>query len=407
MRLLFLSQLFDPEYSIKGLDFLSSMRADGFDVTVVTTFPSYPTGKIYPGYKAHLWQVEVLAGIEIIRVYSFISQSKSKLARALSYGSFMVSASIAILFLKRRPNLVYAYHPQLTTGLIASFYKFIWNVPFVTDVQDLWPDALTATKASTSKLVSAVVGSLCSFVYRNSNHIVTLSNGYKAALIDRGVPEEKISVVYNWCNERAPEHMQINVPLPSDSFKHTFVYAGNLGAAQSIRTLVSAFSELNDQSICLLIFGSGVERQELVDYSRAIGARNVFFLGHIQSSEINGFLQRADVLIAHLRDEPVFEITVPSKTQAYLFAGKPILMAVRGEAAELIRNAKAGVCAEPQNPSSIAAAATSLVSDRGNWGVMGENGIQFYKEKMSMRVGVAKIAALLESINRKSAPRAR
>jgi colanic acid biosynthesis glycosyl transferase WcaI len=167
MRLLFLSQLFDPEYSIKGITFLSALRDRGFDIQVITTFPNYPMGKIYPGYKLRMWEIEVKNNIKIVRVYSLITQSKSKFFRALSYSSFMISALIAMCFL-RKPDVVYAYHPQITTGLIASIYGAVRGVPFITDVQDLWPDALLATGTTTSRQLVAAVASLCNLVYRRA-----------------------------------------------------------------------------------------------------------------------------------------------------------------------------------------------------------------------------------------------
>ncbi|WP_439858863.1 glycosyltransferase family 4 protein [Pseudomonas sp. MBLB4136] len=398
MRILFISQLFDPEYSIKGLGFLQEMQRQGFDVDVVTTFPNYPVGKIFPGYKLKPWQVETHSGIRVIRVFSFISHSKSRLFRALNYFSFMVSSFIAVAVI-RKPDVIYAYHPQVTTGIVASLFKMIRGVPFVTDVQDLWPDALVATGTQGKGVLYGMINRLCNFVYKQSAHVVVLSRGYREALIARGVPAEKISVVYNWyANQGETVTEDCERVLPS-GFEHTFVYAGNLGAAQSLKSVISAFSRCVDKSVCLAIIGSGVEKDELIAHAQAIGANNVFFLGYVAPQKIVNYLRQADVLVVHLKDESLFKITIPSKIQAYLSSSKPVLMAVGGEANQIVSEARAGVCAEPDNISSIELAITQMLAKKDGWQEMGESGRRFYEAEMSQRKGVVKIVSALKKLS--------
>ena len=397
MRILFISQLFDPEYSIKGLGFLQEMQKQGFEVDVITTFPNYPTGKIFPGYKVKPWQIEMHDGVRVIRVFSYISHSRSKLSRALNYASFMVSAFLAAAII-RKPDVIYAYHPQLTTGLIASVFKKVSITPFITDVQDLWPDALAATGTQSKGLVYSAINKICNFVYKTSTRIVVLSDGYKNALIDRGVPADKIVVVYNW---HADESVTIDgreERLLPQGFDHTFVYAGNLGAAQSLKNVISAFSNSAERSVCLVVIGSGVEEDELISHARTIGAKNIFFLGYVSSQKIKKYLSQADVLVVHLRDESLFKITIPSKIQAYLSSQKPILMAVGGEANQIICDAGAGVSAEPDNILSIESAIIELLSRRNEWEEMGRNGRRFYEIEMSRGRGVSKIVSLLKDL---------
>ena len=232
MRLQFISQLFDPEYSIKGIDFLRELQARGVVVDVITTFPNYPTGKVFEGFKVKLWQLESYEGIRVLRVYSYISHSRSKFTRALSYLSFMVAAFIASLCL-RRPDVTYAYHPQLTVGLVAILHKFFRGTPFVTDVQDLWPDALAATGLQKAGYVFRMLSALCSLVYRQAAHIIVLSEGYKEALVRRGIASCKITVVYNWHADETPIVQAVDKKLLPTAYRYRFVYAGNLGAAST------------------------------------------------------------------------------------------------------------------------------------------------------------------------------
>ncbi|WPC06779.1 glycosyltransferase family 4 protein [Pseudomonas benzenivorans] len=397
MKMLFISQLFDPEYSIKGLGFLQEMQKQGFEVEVITTFPSYPVGKVFPGYKLKPWQVETHSGIRVIRVYSFISHSKSKFSRALNYFSFMVTSFLAMAVM-RKPDVVYAYHPQVTTGIVASIFKVLRGVPFVTDVQDLWPDALAATGTQGKGFLYSMINKLCNFVYKQSDHVVVLSRGYRGALIDRGVPAEKISVVYNWHASEGGADAEGNERVLPSGFEHTFVYAGNLGAAQSLKSVISAFSRCVEKSVCLAIIGSGVEKDELVAHAQSIGANNVFFLGYVSPQKVIKYLTQADVLVVHLKDEPLFKITIPSKIQAYLNSRKPLLMAVGGEANQIVNEARAGVCAEPDNISSIELAIAEMLDKKDAWQEMGESGRCFYETEMSQRKGVVKIVSALRQL---------
>lgn len=402
MRLLFISQLFDPEYSIKGLDFLTAINKTGIDVDVITTFPNYPTGNIYPGYKNKIYQITHHDGIRVIRVYSYISHSRSKLARLLSYLSFMCTALIASLII-RKPDVIYAYHPQITMGILAWSVRLVRQTPFIIDIQDLWPDALVATGSIRYGLVYRLIERVCNFIYKKSDHIVVLSKGYMRTLIQRGVPSQKISVVYNWNSgdERITNESDDNLFSRANEYENKFVYAGNLGAAQSLKSVITAFSQLQDSSVCLIIIGAGVEGDELADFTKSINGENIFFLGYIQSNMIQQYLTAADVLVVHLKDEPLFKITIPSKIQAYLYAGKPILMAVGGESNAIIEDAGAGIGVLPGNVRSIMNGIQLLVERRSEWEEMGKMGKQYYLHNMSQSLAVEKISSLLNIVSLK------
>ncbi len=396
MKLLFISQLFDPEYSIKGLGMLSELNDRGIDVEVITTFPNYPTGRVFPGYKVSPWQTEVVNGIRVIRVYSFISHSRSKLARALSYLSFMASVLVASAFI-RKPDVIYAYHPQFTIGLVAWLLKKVRGIPYVTDVQDLWPEALVATKVHSDGPLLRVIGSLCNSIYRSAVHIVVLSQGYKTALEARGVASSKISVIYNWnAEEAAVQPMQAELTLPA-GYQHKFLYAGNLGRAQALKTAIDAFSGLHEHSVALMIIGAGVEKDMLSAHAESVGAKNIFFLGYVPANMARAYMEAADVLFLHLKDEPLFKITLPSKLQAYLSVGRPVLAAVGGEANQIVAEANAGDVACPEDAASIAAAALRLIAKKDQWPLMGSNGREFYARRMSRAIGVGAVEKVVLS----------
>ncbi|WP_233077977.1 glycosyltransferase family 4 protein [Rheinheimera soli] len=396
MKILFISQLFDPEYSIKGLALMKHWVALGYDVEVITTFPNYPKGKVFDGYKVKFKEVKHVDGVKIVRLWSHISHSKSKVSRAATYLSFTFMALFTALFTKK-PDLVYTYHPQSTTGIIGFLMLFFRKVPFVTDIQDLWPDALIATGMNKEGMLLKFIDFWCKLIYNKASQIVVLSEGFRHALIARGVCDEKINVVYNWC----PEEQRIEAVV-SDLTQNTasngsakLVYAGNMGAAQSLFALVEAAGGFSDTELSLTMVGGGVEKQKLQDFVVQHGYTNVKIGDYIPSIQVFDFLARADVLVVHLKDDPLFQITIPSKTQSSLAMEKPLLMAVGGEANQLIVDAEAGEVAEPCNVDSIRKAIRVLLSRRSEWSTMGRNARTLYLNKFSSAVGYSKLTEVI------------
>lgn len=404
MRLLILTQWFDPEPTFKGLLFAKEMAKRGFDVEVLTGFPNYPGGKVYPGYRIKWLQHEVVDEVKITRVPLFPSHGQSKLGRVLNYASFMLSSVIYGLFFMRRPDVIYAYHPPLTVGISASIIARLRRLPFVYDIQDLWPDTLKATGMVGNQSVLRLVSSFCDFVYGSATAISVLSPGFKNRLVHKGVPEQKISVIYNWCDEGAIAHPKKTRALP-DCLKSGFslLFAGNIGNAQGLEAVLEAASILeNRQCRAQIVFlGDGIALDGLKAAARSKELANVHFLPKVSMAEVGAYLEAASALLIHLRDDELFEITIPSKTQAYMAAGKPLLMAVKGDAADLVEWADCGICTHPENPGALADGieAMSLMSD-SELEQMGRNAAAYYQGYLSLKTGCDTFARLFMNVVR-------
>lgn len=400
MRIIFLSQLFDPEYSIKGAALMKYWVDQGHEVEVVTTFPNYPVGKVFSGYKVKLKTIENVENFKVVRVWSHISHSKSKVSRALSYCSFTFLAMLHIFFAKK-PDLLYAYHPQSTTGVIGLLLKLVKGVPFVTDVQDLWPDALVATGLNNDGFFISLIDWWCKVVYRNANKVVVLSDGFRRALIDRGVDENKVHVVYNWCPEeqRIVDAISNNLHDEATESPPSIVYAGNIGTAQSLKSLIDAVGSFSKEELRLELYGDGVEKTQLESYVEEQKYSNVFFRGYVPSVRIFEILVKADILAVHLRDQDLFKITIPSKTQSSMAMGKPILMAVGGEANAIVEYSGGGVVANPECIDSIRSALFELLARKDEWKTMGENSRKYYSGNFSKDVNCTKLDAIIKEIN--------
>jgi glycosyltransferase involved in cell wall biosynthesis len=393
LRVLLLTQWFDPEPTFKGLVFARELVRQGFEVEVLTGFPNYPGGAIYPGYRIKLLQREVIDGVQITRVPLFPSHGQSVIGRILNYVSFSVSAFFYGVLGARLPSVVYAYHPPLTVGIASVFIKFFRRIPVVYDVQDMWPDTLRATGMLNSVMALRLVGRVCRWVYRRVDHIVVLSPGFRRLLVERGVPESKLSVIYNWADEASLA--QIAGPLPAEYplAKRYFriLFAGNMGKAQGLNTVLSAASllQLRGSRVRWVLLGSGVELDALKAEVAKKNLNNVVFLPAVPMAEVGSYLYEADALLVHLRKDPLFEITIPSKTQAYMSAGKPLLMAVDGDAADLVRLSEGGIVAESDNPEALANAADKLASmlDQ-DLARLGSNSKSYYKNHLGLVQGV-------------------
>jgi colanic acid biosynthesis glycosyl transferase WcaI len=402
-RVLLLTQWFDPEPAFKGLVFARELVRQGFDVEVVTGFPNYPGGKVYAGYKIKLIQRECIDGVQITRLPLYPNHDQSAIKRVLNYASFAASVLVYGVFMAKRADVMYAYHPPLTVGVAASLIRWVRGIPLVYDIQDMWPDTLRATGMLNNLHALAFVGRVCDWVYKRVDQLVVLSPGFKRLLVQRGVPERKIEVIYNWADESALMSPlgQLSKAFPAAD-RFSVVFAGNMGRAQALDNVLDAALILQNRAsrATFVMLGGGVEVNRLKSKAREFKLSNVVFLPAVPMSEVGVVLSAADVLLVHLRKDPLFEITIPSKTQAYMVVGKPLLMAVNGDAADLVMQAQCGLTVESENSQALADLVDTLAAlPAKELQAMGDNASRFYREALGLQVGVAKFAKVFRTLD--------
>jgi len=400
IRVLLLTQWFDPEPTFKGLVFARELVRQGFEVEVLTGFPNYPGGEVYPGYKINRLQREVIDGVQVTRVPLYPNHGQSAIKRVLNYLSFAASALVYGLFIAKRADVIYAYHPPLTVGITASLIRLFRRIPVVYDIQDMWPDTLRATGMINNQRALNVVEAVCQWVYRRVDHIVVLSPGFKRLLVQRGVPATKVDVIYNWADEAAlaaPQGL-----LPADfpgAEKFRILFAGNMGKAQALDTVLDAAAllQVRGSRVCFVMLGGGVEVSRLAHRAVDLKLQNLVFLPPVPMAEVGTLLHAADALLVHLRKDPLFEITIPSKTQAYMTVGKPLLMAVNGDAADLLLQSGSGVVAESENAEALSKAAERLAAlAPEQLDLMGQKAQHYYQEHLALQVGVTKFGEIFK-----------
>ncbi len=391
MKILLLTQWFEPEPTFKGLLFAQELRKQGHEVEVLTGYPNYPGGQVYDGYKILPYQKEVLDGITVHRAPLYPNHNSSAIKRVLNYASFAVSSTVVGLIKTRNIDVIYSYHPPLTTSLAAAVLGLLKRAPFVVDIQDLWPDTLAATGMLNSEKALKIVDRVCHIVYRRASKIVVLSPGFKKRLISRGVPENKIETIYNWCNEPAlTNYEKCSVSLPVNG-KLNLLFAGNLGFAQGLPAILDAAEILMQKGIGVnfVFVGDGVAKADAIKVSQDKKLTNTYFLPRVPMNQVGSLLNDSDILLVHLNDNELFRITIPSRTQANLATGKPIVMGASGDAADLIEQSGGGVICEPNNAESLAAAICSIaLKSPLEREVMGNNARQFYYDRLSLKTGV-------------------
>ena len=406
MKVIFLSQLFDPENSIKGAQFLVRLNLTGLDISVVTTFPSYPAGKLYPEYpRQHFIKFENLNGVPIVRLPSYINRSSSIIKRSLSYLSFGC-VSLTYLLLKKKPDLLYIYYPPVIGGLVGLFLKRFFRVPYIYEVQDFWPEALVAAgKLNRTGLIYKLIDRLINRIYASASAIFVQSNGFKEALIFKGVNSQKIHCIYNWTNEhnKGDGNTAFGNSGLFKTDKFNILYAGNLGPSQDLKNLLRAAKLIDGvkslKPVHFWLLGEGLQSEALKDEMVSLGLSNVTFLDWVSPEKAANIQAYADALLVHLAADPIYEITIPQKLQAYMSLGKPVLLCVAGEAEEILKSGRFGVSAKPGDPQSLSNAALALSKmSQEELLILGSRAKLFYEENLSMEKGVFKTALAIKSI---------
>jgi colanic acid biosynthesis glycosyl transferase WcaI len=409
MRIGFISQYFDPEpASVFSLDFVKRLEKRGFDIDgVLTSFPAYPGGKIYPGWKQAWKRTETVEGLKIIRTPQWPTQSPSIGPRVATYGSFAATSSLHAHVL-RQSDAVYVYQPP-TSAIGAVFLNpMIRRKPVVLHVQDLWPDALLAVRSGskpskTFDLATRAITKACMRSYDRADVIIAITNSYKHELVNRGVPEEKVCTIYNWANERyfMPNERTGVSPFPISEGRKIVMFAGNAGPAQGLDRICQVVSEVSKEyPISLAVVGAGTESPRLkAKFSQSNS--NIHFMPTRNREEMANLYAWTDFSLVALSDNELMNPTLPSKFQASLASGVPVLAVGGGELLSLGGNPKAGLAAPASDLEQIAETfrRASLLT-RSELDVMGIRALEAYRESFSQESGLDLVERCLRLIRK-------
>lgn len=392
MRVLLLTQYFHPEPELKGLPLAMQLIRAGHEVMVLTGFPNYPTGTLYPGYRLRPLLADLVEDVRVMRVGSYLSHNRNGLQRAVSYLSFAAACVAALPRLRFRPDVIYIYN-LVTLVPVAVVARWLWGSRIVIDVQDLWPESVAASGMMGRKPLPTPLVWLCDAAYRAVDLAIVQSPGFRRRLASRGVSPTRLQVVFNW----APGEGAASVPSPPwhDAMMR-IVYAGTMGTVQALHVVLRAAADLQQRMphVRFTFIGTGSDLDRL--RSDATGLANVEFLGWMSQEELAPILRDASALLLHLAADPLFRDTIPSKLQQYLHVGRPILCGVAGDASDLVETSGAGIPFTPEDPADLIRAVQALDAlTPEQREAMGRAGAAFYHDRLAQVHGLAHMVDLI------------
>ena len=405
MRILFLSHYFPPEGNAPASRVYEMCRRwvrAGHEVTVITGVPNVPAGIPYAGYQNRLRQKESIDGINTIRVWTWLAPNKGTVRRTLNYISFMISATLTALIIQR-PDVVIATSPQFFCGWAGVIVSRLRRLPFVLEVRDIWPESIVTVGAMSKGLAVRFLEWMERNMYAAARHIVTVGEGYKEQLIAKGVATGKITVITNGVDRDTFQPREPDAELKRKlGLGNAFVcsYIGTIGMACGLDVVLRAARILKSNGrndIRFLLVGDGAVREDLEERARADKLDPVVFAGLQPKQTIPSFLSITDASLIHLAKKQLFESVFPSKLLESFAAAKPIILGVRGYAAQLLQEAKAGICIEPENERELAAAVERLAADRNLAARFGLAGYNYVADHFNLDELAAKYVTLLET----------
>ena len=407
MKFGILSQWFDPEPgggAIPGA-LARELQRRGHEVSVVTGFPNYPTGSIYPGFSMSLKQDYFDDGIALRRLALYPSHDASPLKRILNYGSFAGNASILGLPWLRGLDALWVYNSPASIALPMWAAKYFLKVPHVLHVLDLWPDSIYLSdfgaRRPLPKLVRLGLDKWCKAMYQSASSVAYVSPGIGTELALRGVPESKLRYVPVWADEVVSRSTKSTdrATWGVEKDELLILYAGAIGASQGLESLIEGIDLVRDKvKVTCLIAGSGTSENSLRELVTSRRLDNVHFLGQVSRDRMPQIANAADLHVVTLRDYPLSSITMPSKIQTILASGKPFIAAVPGDAREAAMLSNAAFLANPGDSQSIAEAIVLAAGvGAAKLSEMGQNGLNHYLKTYSLESGVDTIESLLIS----------
>lgn len=405
IRVVFLAQWLD-ERPMEGLEgrFINALRHADMDVEAVTGPPlDLRSNEVPPGYRWWRGSEETAEGVPVHRYPFYPGHSSSARDRLLLYGTFAASTTAGGQGHLRRADVALVYSSPATAALAAMVARRLSGTPYVLMVQDVWPDSIFASGFLTGRVRPIAEGATNRFVdasYRMATRVTTLSPGMRELLMSRGVPGDKIDVVYNWADEELYTS-PLQVPARVDGEPLHLLYAGNLGPPQGLDLVIEAIARFAPGQVRLSLAGGGVAVPQLRALAEARPGVDVRFLGQLDPVDLVKVQQTAHMHLVSLRDEPLFRITLPSKTQALLCAGAPILAFAPGEVPQIVTEARAGLAATAGDVDALAAAiGQAMTWPSGAFAECGRSAREYYFANMSAELNAGR---LVETMRRAAA----
>ena len=351
-KILIVTECFYPE-EFKINDVALSWKDKGYDVDILTLVPTYPLGKVFPGYKNGFFRKDEHQGINIFRVRAITGYRDSVIKKILKYINFMIFGSIAAIFIGRKYDYVFGFNMGALTGMLpAILIRKLYKKPTMFWVQDVWPDSVYAYGFKQTKMLSTVLDIFVRFMHRNIDAIAVSGKGFESKLAPYIEKDLIFHYLPNWADDLDNNLTLKNLGKSKEATHFTF--AGNIGKVQNLENIINAFCFLSNEyqeksQLNIIGDGSNLDNLKLL----ANNNPNIVFHGKKPRSDMASYYKASDFLIISLIDKPIFSVTVPAKTQTYIATKKPILAIINGDTASIIQDNNLGLYADPSKIDAI------------------------------------------------------
>ena len=387
MKILIVTNHFFPE-EFKVNSMALELKRRGHDISVLTAIPDYPQGVFHKGYGLFSRRVERWNGIKVYRSLIIPRGKGGTLRMVMNYLSLTLSQTFNSLMLAMSTRydriIVYETSPVMV-GIPAVCIKKLRHTPILFWVQDLWPESLTAAGGINNGFVIGLFERLTRWIYRNSTLILISSESFRESIIQKGDFAKKIVYFPQWAEDTSAEGCHGKMPEMPAGFK--VMFAGNIGEAQDFEHIMEAARILKNEDIHFVILGDGRKRVWVQEFIKKHGLEGtVHLLGRYPAAMMPCFFEKADTMLVSLKDELIFNLTLPAKMQAYMFAGKPIVAMMNGEGPRVITEAGGGISVPAGDSEGLAKAILGMKKTDGQkLALMGERNRCYCAEHFSVK----------------------
>jgi len=393
-KILVICQYYKPE-PFRISDICEEMVRRGHEVQVVTGYPNYPEGILYEGYGKGKHIDEVINGVKIHRCFT-IPRETGAVKRLMNYYSYAASSTAYVLSKEcvasdGKPFDV-VFCNQLSPVMMADAaiaYKKKYKVPIVMYCLDLWPESLIAGGITRKSAIYKYFHHVSKRIYRQMDKILITSCMFTSYLEDEfDIKKEQIEYLPQYA-----EGIFEQIPAREEDGVFNFMFAGNIGAVQSVETIIKAAKELSDEPVKFHIVGGGTDLDRLQRMSS--GLKNVVFYGRRPLEEMPQFYAKADAMLVTLAKDPVLSLTLPGKVQSYMAVGKPIIGAIDGETKVVIEDSQCGLCGKAEDADELAENIRRFIKEDTDRVIMGENARKYYEENFEEKLFMDKLESRL------------
>ena len=392
-NLFYIAQYFTPEPYLKDIDFIKKLKDKGWNPVVITGFPNYPIGEIYDGYQNKFFAEEILDGIKVIRVYTYADHSLSGVKRALNYFVFGFFAALAILKYGKKESFYYILQSSPFVVFCAWTVKlFKPKSKTLLDIQDVFPENIRVSGfIKSKKIIDFLDFVLDHSYYKVFDLFVTVSESFRKIVSTKNISLDHILTLYNWSMVEKNQN-DVTQTFNFETKGFNIVYAGNIGVHQGLSKLSEGMTSVTNKisEVFFHFFGDGTDFDELK--KNVEGNNQIILHGRVSSDEIGKYLEVADALFLHLIKDPIYECIIPSKLQAYIEVGKPLLAGIEGEARSFVTENYLGESFESENISAFEQATMNIANySEKNKEEIKQRSLNLYREKFSRQSGADKL----------------